>query len=240
MGRHYPQNYYSFTASKQSLRQRLRSLLRKTTAPDWLRHVSKTASIIDLGCGRGALLHEMHGYGFRRLRGYDPYLPASSNSAGGIMISNERPEGFFDVVMMHHSLEHVPDPKAALRDALTLLAPAGELIIRVPLRQGEPWRRYGKDWVHLDPPRHYHLWTFAGFRRMAAEVGLEIAHHGFDTTLYSFAGSELIANDIPIQEGERSNLKRFSAEQLARWDRRARELNASGDGDSAWFVLRPA
>jgi SAM-dependent methyltransferase len=238
MARHYPDNYYSFTPKAPTLRERLRLLIRGTDYPDWIATTAKDASIIDIGCGKGALLHMMRQWGFRNLRGYDPYIAEPLSYANGIEISKKPPSATFDVVMMHHSLEHMADPKAALIDAVKLLGEEGQLIIRIPVRQGEPWRLYKEHWVHIDPPRHFYLWTVEGFRRMASEAGLEVVRQGFDSTLYSFAGSELVANDIPIQDGDKSNVGRFSQEQLSEWARRARELNEAGDGDSAWFILK--
>lgn len=233
LGAYYPQNYYSMQPPQPSLRDKIKRFLRPRQMPQWMADIDRGASILDVGCGGGATLSDMRSFGFRKLEGYDPFLERSFLLHGAIQIGNQLPSRCFDVVMMHHSLEHMPDPIASLTEAAEMIGPQGKIIVRIPVRQGAPWREYGLDWVHLDPPRHLYLWTVDGFRNMVGGTSLQIDRSGFDTTVYSFAGSDLIRRGIPTEAG----LPTLSEGQLTAWRIRADELNRSDDGDNAWFVL---
>lgn len=228
LSQYYPSDYYSFSPSRPGLKDRLKRMIKGPTLPLWAKGIDLKSSVLDIGCGSGALLHEMKQWGFRDLSGYDPFC--TPTNTGGIRISNVRPDGeTFDVVMMHHALEHVPDPDASLRDARNWLKPGGRLIIRIPVRQGWAWREYGKDWVHLDPPRHLYHWTVDGFTRFAESRGFTVTGQGFDGNLHSLHWSPLYAQDIA-----QNTPGMLIPNGL--WQR-AEELNAAGDGDASWFVL---
>jgi SAM-dependent methyltransferase len=239
IGRFYPDNYYSFTPRSRTIRERIRALVKGHQKPDWAATLPVRSSVLDIGCGGGEALYAMHDWGFRRLYGYDPYIPHDVID-GRIRVTRAEPEGQFDVVMMHHALEHMPDPVATLALVKSKMAPDGIFIVRIPVRQGAPWREYGLNWVHADPPRHLYLWTVEGFVEMAQDAGLALIDKGFDTTLFTFLGSESYVRGEPLYDkaGHWSVVEDPAQQDV--WSERASALNASGDADSAWFKLRVA
>ena len=227
----YPDNYYSFKPRRRSIRARVRTLIKGHDLPEWAASLDRRSRVLDIGCGSGAMLHDMKSWGFRSLFGYDPYCTPST--MGGVRVSDQKPVGeTFDVVMMHHSIEHVPDPARTLAEAGEWLAPSGLMVIRIPVRQGWAWREYGTNWVHLDPPRHLYHWTVAGFTRFVEQCGFAVVDQGFDGTIFSLLASPLYAKDISQIEH-----KHDIPEGLLRF---ANDLNEAGDGDCAWFILRRA
>jgi SAM-dependent methyltransferase len=78
----------------------------------------------------------------------------------------------FDAVVFHHSLEHVPDPVAALRRARKLLRPGGAVAVAVPNFDSPQRRRLGADWWALDLPRHRFHFTPEALRRALDRAGL--------------------------------------------------------------------
>jgi SAM-dependent methyltransferase len=100
---------------------------------------SSAASILDIGCATGGLLHEIRQLGFENVRGLDP-SPQSRLYArehfdiaveiGGIF---QHPEiGEFDCVILSHVLEHVRDLREAINTVRVLVKPNGLLYIEVP------------------------------------------------------------------------------------------------------------
>jgi SAM-dependent methyltransferase len=212
---------------------------------DWclFAQIGTETRVLDVGCGAGKLPLRMKLGGFKECVGVDPHIHADIDYAAGVHIyrkeiaelAAERPESF-EVVMFHHSLEHVPDPHAALRAARQLLTPGGKLLIRIPVTGSYAWRRYGENWVQLDPPRHLWLPTVESMHRLAAENGFSLARARFDSTPMQFLGSELYQRNIPMN-APRKQKDIFSASALRRFKDATRHLNEDSDGDQALFVL---
>ena len=208
--------------------------------------VRRDASILDVGCGRGALLRKLAAAGFTRLRGVDAFVPDELRYADGVTVSNaplEAIEESYDVVMLHHSLEHMPDPHAALASVRKLLSPGGVAIVRTPVADSNAWRMYRADWVQLDAPRHLVLQTRRSMCIVAERAGLAVTQVVDDSMGFQFWMSELYKRDIPLYlhpAGGRSDDHRLPRSELRRYDREARELNERQLGDQACFYLRRA
>ncbi|WP_259961875.1 class I SAM-dependent methyltransferase [Tsuneonella litorea] len=218
-------------------------------AEPWIAQVPglrRDSRVLDVGCGEGARLDRLGELGFTRLTGVDPYLPADkagTNAEGITLVRGELADvaGRFDLITMHHSLEHFPDPLAMLSTAREMLAPGGRIFVRIPLMQRAVWDRYGADWSQIDAPRHFYLFTPRAFRGLAERAGLSTQSAGCDGLGWSQAWSLGYARDVPMHLPDGSaNRPPLSAAEIADCDRLAAELNAVGDGDQGWFVLRPA
>jgi ubiquinone/menaquinone biosynthesis C-methylase UbiE len=95
--------------------------------------------------------------------------------------------GQYDVVSMHHYLEHTLDPRAELDAAAKVLAPGGLLLIEVPDPSWRFAKTFGRWWIGLMQPQHQHLvpmdnllqaLTERGFTTVATASGQ--AHMGID------------------------------------------------------------
>jgi SAM-dependent methyltransferase len=75
---------------------------------------------------------------------------------------------------MHHVLEHVHDPRAALAWCRRVLRPDGLLSIAVPNPAGLGHRVFGACWRGLEPPRHLSLFEASALRALLAEAGFAI------------------------------------------------------------------
>ncbi len=204
------------------------------------------ASILDVGCGGGTRLDALASIGFLNLTGIDAFLPPEREVSGaaGVRLFREEiedHEGQYDLIMMHHSLEHGIDPLAMLEAARKRLNQGGAIFVRIPLLQDEIWQKYGRYWAQLDAPRHLYLWPHDAFIGLARRAGLICIGHGTDTLGWSLAWSEAYSRGIPMHnENGTANSLPFDKAQLAEFDRKARELNAVGKGDQGYFVLKSA
>lgn len=193
-------------------------------------------SILDIGCGSGANLKRLRAYGYRRLIGADPFIDRDHKVADGVPILKRyhaEIEGAYQHVMLHHAFEHVPDPHALFRSIHRLLAPGGNVIVRMPVMGTHAWRTYGTDWVQLDAPRHLVIYTLGGFRTLAESEGFVVRSVRYDSWSFQFWGSELVRARVAFSEGS----GRFDDRELRKWGAEADRLNASLDGDSACYVL---
>ncbi len=133
--------------------------------------------LLDVGCGSGALLQFMRELGWR-VEGVDFDPQAAQNAAAkgvqvhvGELAAQRFPEATFDAVAMSHFIEHVHDPLLLLRECHRILKPGGRLVVVTPNSASFGHRRYRADWMHLDPPRHLHLFNAACLDTLAARSG---------------------------------------------------------------------
>lgn len=206
----------------------------------------RNSRILDVGCGSGQLLLRLHSLGFTSLTGLDPFIVEDIHYANGVWvrkgslmdIADER----WDVIMFHHSLEHVPNPLVILRAVEKLLAPRGSCLLRLPVVSWA-WKHYGTSWVQLDPPRHFWLPTESGMRILAKSVGLEVTKVEYDSNEIQFWGSELWSRNRSLLEVGilKPKLKKFfTPRELAQFRQNAKLFNEKGLGDSAAFVMKKA
>lgn len=95
------------------------------------------ARILDIGCGRGHLLRLLNECGPDfRLSGseYDGYCRESVLAIPGVeeFFIQKAYRGPYDVIVLSHVLEHIPDPISFLRSIVGHLAPSGHMLVAVP------------------------------------------------------------------------------------------------------------
>lgn len=209
--------------------------------------LGRRSRILDVGCGSGQFLLELQAAGFNRLLGIDAFLDDDLAYPGGVRVLKRtihEVSGQWDVIMFHHSFEHIPDPQATLSAAAKLLAPDGACLVRLPLVSSAAWERYGVNWVQLDAPRHFFLHSIESLRRVAGSARMEIAKIVHDSGSLQFFGSELYLRDIPLQPVVPSEVAAraaaFTPSELEVFERQAQTLNAEGRGDQAAFYLKRA
>ncbi len=225
----------------------IRELLCTSFPPDGVQSLglTRTSKILDVGCGSGALLQSFYGAGFNMLVGIDPYISSEIHYPNGVRILKctiQEIEDTWDVIMFHHSFEHLADPVRTLQSASRLLSKNGLCLIRIPTVSSFAWEHYRENWAQLDCPRHFFLHSTESMRLLAARAGLRVERIVYDSTGFQFWGSEQYLLNIPLMSHRSYAVSRqnsiFSKEELDQFEERARFLNARGRGDQAAFFLR--
>lgn len=96
---------------------------------------AKPDSLLDAGCGSGALLRafsEKQPGAFAAGCDLAPGKDSFFHSVTGDIAALPFPDAAFDAVVCSETLEHLPDTAAALAECRRVLAPHGRLIITVP------------------------------------------------------------------------------------------------------------
>lgn len=263
MSKYYSSGYYSFNAPKQIKNRLLRYITLQTkkklvqyyagtfNLPGWFLSLffdipfpwyKKTlarfdSSILDVGSGSGRLLNSMQRSGFTNLTGLDPFIEQTITYQDNLVIHKQELheiKGEYDLIMFHHSFEHLENPLGTLKDASRLLASGGSVLIRIPLEGGYAWRHYRENWVQLDAPRHFFIHSVKSMEMLCEAAGLRIEEIVYDSSSLQFTGSEKYLRGIPLS----STTEIFSRRQIKKYDREAKRLNKEKDGDAACFYLK--
>jgi len=143
---------------------------------------------LDVGCSTGRALRLAATIGFEVI-GLDYSRWAVEHCAKlgfatrqGSLIGQWPQADLFDIIHCCHTIEHVPDPMAYLREMHRLLKPQGQLMLACPNYASVPRLVLRDRWIWcLDS----HLWQFTAYqmRRLLAANGFQVVlartHHGF-------------------------------------------------------------
>lgn len=147
--------------------------------------------VLDLGCGSGSALLKLRDAGCDvagiepdpraaqacREKGLDVHGGTGEEMPGAI--TSQR----FDLVMMHHAMEHCIDPVLVARNVAGLLHPGGVFLCEVPNNHAYGLQKLcGPAWHWLDVPRHLNFFTQASMEKLMRSAGLTTIatqHYGF-------------------------------------------------------------
>lgn len=219
-----------------------------TKVGPWLKKCaiqSFDARFLDVGCGSSTWwLNDLKAIGFQNLWGVDPYI-ANDVEENGIRVLKKQFDdvtGVFDLITLHHSLEHIPDQVETLKTVHSLLRPGGFCLVRIPLVSSTVWEEYSTDWVELDAPRHLYLHSLKSIELVGNRAGLKLVDHCWDSTGFEFWGSEQYRRGIPLmaedsfsQNPSKSN---FTYREIANFQKRAEEANDAGRGGRGCFFFQ--
>jgi SAM-dependent methyltransferase len=146
-----------------------------------LRRCSLTpASVVEIGCGDGALLTELRARGLSGvLDGFEVSEPAARIAAGrGVArrveaYDGERVpagDGAYDLAVLSHVVEHVPEPLPLLREAARV---ARWVLVEVPLEDNRSGSRASK---RAEAARigHVQFFSRAALQRLLADAGITV------------------------------------------------------------------
>jgi 2-polyprenyl-3-methyl-5-hydroxy-6-metoxy-1,4-benzoquinol methylase len=138
----------------------------------------RAGKLLDIGCGAGRGLAEQKALGWETY-GVELGEKASAYARGqlklDIRVGRVEDASFhddhFDVISMHHVLEHLLDPAAQIERARRMLKPGGILVISVPDLDAPERVIFGKRWGAYDLPRHRFHFTVGVLKDLLERTG---------------------------------------------------------------------
>jgi SAM-dependent methyltransferase len=264
---HYPKDYFTFQQGHEGKikavlnRYRDRSamgestllgrlLLKKFGEPTYVTRMKNAKVrfqdlILDVGCGKGILLHKMKETGFENVMGIDPFIDETITYKNGLKILKKDfldIEDQFDFIMFNHSFEHMEKPLEVIRHSNKILKKHKFLLIRIPVADSYAFNKYGENWCSLDAPRHLFLHTKESMKILAEKSDFEIKNINYDSRNWQLWGSEQYSKNICLMD-EKSyfinpNNSIFTKKQIEDFGERTKELNKNKKGDQAEFYLQ--
>jgi SAM-dependent methyltransferase len=260
LSKYYPQNYYSYqqTITNGKFKRIIKSLLvnaymrgltilrygphlrhfgiSKLLFLKILKNFDKKSSILDIGCGAGNLLLEMRNWGYSNLTGIDPFIEKDILYPYGVKILKQtisEHNDKYDLIMLNHSFEHMPEPHSALKDIYKILNDNGLLMIKIPVSDSYAFRKYQNNWYQLDAPRHFFLHTTNSMSYLAKNNDFVIEDIIYDSYDGQIVNSEKYIRDVKLLDE-----MKFSPLFIRRCRKFANWLNEIKDGDQCCFLLR--
>ena len=134
---------------------------------------------VDVGCASGYVLDAYRAAGmaphgvdvspWARRRAVERGHDAHATLAGALAAAPH-----LTLVSFFQVLEHLPDPDAAVAEAVAALPPGGVLAVETWDRHSRIARLSGPRWQQANPPSVLHLFTGDGLRRLADRHGLRV------------------------------------------------------------------
>jgi ubiquinone/menaquinone biosynthesis C-methylase UbiE len=162
----YESTYYTsgeqkFSSPAEYMVRRFIGVLARQIIKATQTNASLPPKVLELGCGRGLLLKELHKAGCSCTGLERPDFPAEAigndiTFTKGSAYDTPFSDNSFDIVVLWYLLEHVSAPSRVLQEANRVLRQGGVLFVAVPNINSWQARFFGKYWFHLDVPRHAH------------------------------------------------------------------------------------
>jgi SAM-dependent methyltransferase len=133
--------------------------------------------MVDVGCGNGQFLTRMRSFGWHTIGvETDPSAVASAKAVGldvslGSLEEVGLPSGSADVIVMHHVIEHLPNPATTIAECHRVLASGGRLVIVTPNLESLGHRVFKAHWRGLEQPRHLTIWSMRALRDLLRTAG---------------------------------------------------------------------
>ena len=265
--KYYPKNYFTF---QQKFESKLKAslnrfrdksamdkksflgdiLLKRFGEPTYIKRlknidINMNDKILDVGCGKGILLHKMKESGFKNVLGIDPFIDETIIYENGLKILKEdflNLKEKFDLIMFNHSFEHMDNPLEVLNHSNQLLNEKKFLLLRIPVSDSFAFQKYRENWSSLDAPRHLFLHTKKSIQHLAKNSRFQIIRIDYDSRSWQFWGSEQYSKDIPLlaENSYYVNPSKsiFSKKEIEKFEEETKMLNEKGKGDQAEFYLQ--
>jgi SAM-dependent methyltransferase len=131
--------------------------------------------VLEYGVGSGWNLANLR---CRRKIGFDvaDFLETSLRALGIEFVADTKvlPDAAVDVVICHHTLEHVLHPPEVLEEIRRLLKPAGRLPLYVPFEIEGQYEHFRPD----EPNHHLYSWNVQTLGNLVEEAGFKVSQAG--------------------------------------------------------------
>lgn len=179
------EDYISHSNTSKGFINRLYQRVRKKTLRAKRKLIEESTglingSLLDVGSGTGAFVHEMKERGWQ-VTGLEPDQGARKVAKESFAVELEDirtffelPAESFDAITLWHVLEHVHELHGYMDQLKKLLKKEGRIFIAVPNYTSKDAAIYQEYWAAYDVPRHLYHFSPRSMSRLAARHGLKL------------------------------------------------------------------
>jgi ubiquinone/menaquinone biosynthesis C-methylase UbiE len=135
--------------------------------------------LLEIGFGGADALKNMASLGWEAHGvDFDPVAVDNALKAGlevrqGSLEAQHYDDQLFNAVTMSHVIEHIHEPRTLLKECYRILKPGGTFVAITPNVSSMSHKLLKDAWFSLEPPRHLHMFTPQGLKRLALEAGFK-------------------------------------------------------------------
>ena len=148
-----------------------------TTELNYIKQL-KSGKILDIGCGLGWLLsaveEDWKKHGVEISKYASEYAAQYADIKNEHFLNADYESNFFDLIVMHHVIEHTQDPIKNLKKAIKILKDNGIIIIATPDFDSGCARHFGNNYRLLHDSTHISLFSNDSMHRMLRDHSLVI------------------------------------------------------------------
>lgn len=174
--------YFSHEDKAKNLTQLLYQKVRNYSVQKKVKFLStlhKKGSLLDYGCGTGALLSHAKNRGWK-VAGIEPN--AKARAQANLKLKGKVKESLddlekdkkFDIITLFHVLEHIHDMKKTVNYLIKSLKSNGYILIAVPNPDSWDAHKYGSYWAGWDVPRHLYHFDISAMENFAETFDLSL------------------------------------------------------------------
>lgn len=179
INRYYTEDYEPFREVGSSLVRWVRyNVLVKSRIKRYLNLIGENGRVLDVGCSTGGLLLELKQYTNYELVGVEPVKEAARIAQEAnldvydctLEKASLEPESF-DLIVMNHVLEHLPNPREISNVAFSLLKKGGYFVGELPCADCAERKIFGKYWQGFHLPRHLTWFSKRQLKEFLLDIG---------------------------------------------------------------------
>jgi 2-polyprenyl-3-methyl-5-hydroxy-6-metoxy-1,4-benzoquinol methylase len=235
LGRYYPPTYYGEEGRRfHGPLEKIVQWFRNRLADKISKHTKGPGKVLEIGSGRGTLLAELakRGWGAYGTEFSDTLAEASTNSLGVTVYTAPDlrdcnfEDGFFDVIICYHVLEHMPNPAESLKEMERIISPNGLLLTAVPNFGGVIAQWTQGMWFAVDAPRHLGHYSPETLTKALHDAGFEISTKktlSIEQDVFGFAQSVMNMLGMPYNifydliRNADAKMRHGDADRPSRW-----------------------
>ena len=103
------------------------------------------------------------------------------------------------------------------------------------------WREYAENWVQIDAPRHFYIYSEQSMRYICNLYNLVVTGVYYDSDVFQFWGSIQNQKNIPLNDNRSWVVNKktsiFTEKEIDFYKKKSQELNLAFDGDQACFLI---
>lgn len=135
--------------------------------------------VLEIGCSVGILLSILKEKRWE-VWGVEPSKSANVARKKGIKVVNKvfekanLPRGYFDLIILNHTLEHLENPLDIFKKARTLLKKGGKIFVDVPNFGSLSSSILGRRWPYLAPSEHLYHFEPRTLKKVITKAGFKV------------------------------------------------------------------